>query len=139
MAADTERFENHSIQIQSKGQRGGARQGAGRKPGQRNQTVVDGQKLAQKWGPAAIEAAAKLAGLITAKDGKPDGMAASEAVRASALSIIIDRAFGKAAQPLNHGDNEGGKISPALNIFGSGDGKPAPARKAGTGVSEHSD
>lgn len=117
---DTERIEKQSTPI-NKGRRGGRRPGAGRKPGARSQAAIDGQKLAQKWGPAAIEAAAKLAGLIKTKDGSPNGMAASEAVRATALGIIIDRAFGKAAQPLNHGDNEGGKLSPTLNIFGSGD------------------
>lgn len=119
MADGVGRIDKQSNRNQT-GRRGGPREGAGRKPGSRSQTTIDGQKIAQQWGPAAIEAAAKLAGLIKAKDGTPDGMAASEAVRASALNIIIDRAFGKAAQPLNHGDNEGGKLSPTLNIFGSG-------------------
>lgn len=105
--------------------RGGRREGAGRKPGAQSKSTIDGRLLAQEYGPAAIRKAAELAGLILEvvpnKEGDgemevPIGQAASEAVRVSALNIIIERAFGKAAQPLNHGDNDGGKLQPTINF-----------------------
>ena len=111
---------------------GGKREGAGRKAGARGQIQKDGQLVALQLGPAAIRAAAQLAGLADEKGrlikalggngGEPHGKAASESVMKSAIDTVIERAYGKAAQPLNHGDNEGGKLSPTLNIFGSGDG-----------------
>lgn len=108
--------------------RGGKRPGAGRKPGARGKNQIEGQAEALKWGPAAMQAAAQLAGLsdekgrlvkaFGGKGGDPHGKAESEAVRKSALDTILERAYGKAAQPLHHGDNEGGKLSPTLNVFG---------------------
>ena len=115
---------------------GGKRNGSGRKPGARSQLTLDGQALAQEYGPAAIRKAAELAGLVTEVvpnslgDGeveKPVGQATSEAVRVSALNIIIERAFGKAAQPLHHGDNEGGKLQPSISVGI----EPPPAPQAG--------
>ena len=124
-------------------QHGGKRNGAGRKPGAVGLIQKDGQTIAQQWGPAAIRKAAEMAGLLNAKGElraeaeEPHGQATSESVRMSALDTIIERAYGKAAQPLNHGDNEGGKLQPVLNILGSGAAraKPPAAPEAGTRVS----
>lgn len=95
---------------------GGKREGAGRKAGVPNKATHEVRDLARMHGPAAIEAAARLAGLILKvapnKEGDgemevPDGVAESEAARVAALQIILDRAYGKATQPLSGADGEG--------------------------------
>lgn len=66
--------------------RGGKREGSGRKAGTPNKATVEVKRLAQKHGPAALVELARLA-----------GNAVSEQARVSAASIILDRAYGKAA------------------------------------------
>jgi hypothetical protein len=78
--------------------RGGKRPGAGRKKGVPNKVTAEVKDIAQQYGAAAIEAAAKLAGLVVGKDGEPEGQAESEQARIAALNIILDRAYGKATQ-----------------------------------------
>lgn len=55
------------------------------------------KEIASVYGPAAIERAAKLAGLVLEGD-TPVGMALSEQAQISALNIILERAYGKAPQ-----------------------------------------
>lgn len=91
------RTENKSEKI--KHSNGGARPGAGRKKGSPNKVTAEIRTIAQAYGAAAIEQAARLAGLIV-EDGEPIGVANSEQARISAIGIILDRAYGKAPQPL---------------------------------------
>lgn len=130
--------------------RGGKREGAGRKPGSHGRRQLAGQEEALKWGPAALRKAAHMAGLLNEKGDllkkgeQPHGAAASEAVRKSALDTILERAYGKAAQPLNHGDNEGGPLAPTVNVFGTtgfgtGGAKSKVPPKAGGGVRKSGD
>lgn len=84
--------------------KGGARPGAGRKPGVPNKVTADIRAIAQQWGPSAVEAAAAMAGLIL-KEGV--AKADSEQVRLSALSLVLDRGYGKAAQAFTGEGGEG--------------------------------
>lgn len=88
----------------------------GRVAGTPNKATSEVKALAGKYGPAAIEAAARLAGLVMKvepnKEGDgeievPDGMAESEPARIAALQLILDRAYGKATQPISGADGEG--------------------------------
>ncbi|MGE3915430.1 MAG: hypothetical protein AB7F78_06990 [Hyphomicrobiaceae bacterium] len=82
------------------------RKTGGRQAGTPNRTTNEVKDLARAHGPAAIEAVAALAGLVVDEATRqPIGMATSEQARLAALQIILDRAYGKAAQPLT-GDPE---------------------------------
>ena len=84
---------------------GGARENAGRKPGKPNKVTAEVRELAGKYGPDAIKALAKLAGLSMDAEGKAE----SEAARVAAIKELLDRAYGKSAQPID-GDGAGGPI-----------------------------
>ena len=71
--------------------RGGKRPGSGRKPGSHNKATAEVQELARSYAPAALKEAARLA-----KE------AVSEAARISAINTILDRAYGKPPQALEH-------------------------------------
>ena len=78
----------------------------GRKPGTPNLATSEIKVLARAHGAAAIDAAAKLAGLVIGDDGKPIGVAHSEQARIAALNVILERGYGKATQPLaNEAEN----------------------------------
>ena len=70
----------------------GERRG-GRKPGVCNKATAEVKVLAQRHGPAAIEEAVRL--MLEAK---------SETARLAAISLILDRGYGKATQPHALGD-----------------------------------
>lgn len=72
----------------------------GRQKGTPNKATADVKALAGKYGPKAVDALAVLAGLKTG--GKP---AESEAARVAALKEILDRAYGKASQPIGGADD----------------------------------
>lgn len=74
--------------------RGGKREGAGRKLGSRTKNVSEVKEAARKYGVAAIEALAELAGLTGSKPAE------SEQVRVSASTIILDRGFGRPTQAI---------------------------------------
>lgn len=76
----------------AKGQKTG-----GRTAGTPNKATSEVKVLAGKYGPDAIKALAGLAGLITTGKTKE---AESEAARVAALKEILDRAYGKASQPI---------------------------------------
>lgn len=99
---------------------GGKREGAGRKPGIPNKASNGAKELAQQWGPAAIKKAAAMAGLVLDKDGKPKGMAESEAVQKAALDTILDRAYGKPSQALVGGGDDDPPINVVQKIILSG-------------------
>lgn len=66
---------------------------AGRPPGALNKATAEVKALAQKHGPDAIKTLAKLA-----KD------ADSDTAKIAACRELLDRAYGKAAQPVGGGD-----------------------------------
>jgi hypothetical protein len=71
----------------------------GRKPGTPNKATAEVKELALKHGPEAIRVAAKLM-----------KSAESETARLTAANMILDRAYGKASQPLEHTGKDGGPI-----------------------------
>lgn len=80
----------------AKGQKTG-----GRVAGTPNRATAEVKQLAGKYGPKAIEGLAKLAGLAKGEVGKAE----SEAARVAAMKEILDRAYGKASQPIG-GDED---------------------------------
>jgi hypothetical protein len=69
--------------------RGGKRDGSGRPKGARNKITAEVKALAQTYAPAAIKELARLS-----------TEAESEAARVAASKEILDRAYGKAVQPV---------------------------------------
>jgi hypothetical protein len=69
-------------------------EGSGRQPGQRNKTTAAVKELAAQHGPDAIKTLAKLA-----KE------ADSDAAKISACKELLDRAYGKATQPIAGDDD----------------------------------
>jgi len=98
--------------------RGGKRENAGRKPGIPNKSSGEVKELAKMWGPAAIKKAAVLAGLTK------EPPATSEAAQMAAINTILDRAYGKATQPIA-GDDDMPAIKAALKVafVGSSDSR----------------
>lgn len=75
------------------GQKGGAREGAGRKPGQVSEAKKQLSEMAKEHAETALTS------LVTiAKDGE------SEAAKVSASIAILDRAFGRPTQAVHHVD-----------------------------------
>lgn len=81
------------------GKRGGARPGAGRPKGSKNRVPGHVRELARQYTEQAVEELAKLA-----------RSARSESARVMAINSLLDRAWGKAPQPID-GDGEGGPIT----------------------------
>lgn len=81
--------------------------GKGRPKGVPNKTTSDVRKLAQQYGPDAILGLAILAGIakpiIRLPKIQPAG---NETAQRGAMSDLLDRAYGKATQPLEHSVNE---------------------------------
>lgn len=73
----------------------GERRG-GRAKGVPNKATVEIKDVARQYGPQAVEALAKLAGLV----GEGDGKAESEQARIAALNGILDRGYGKPSQSI---------------------------------------
>jgi hypothetical protein len=89
----------------------------GRAKGTPNKATAEIKAIAREYGPAAIKQAAKLAGLVDGGKGKAD----SEAARIAALNLVLDRGYGKAAQPHTGEGGEGPvQIQDLLNAI---DGK----------------
>lgn len=83
----------------------------GRKAGTPNKATGEAKELARIHGPAAIRRAAEGAGLIVdPRTKKPVGMYESETAQMMALNTILDRAYGKATQPISGGDEAGAII-----------------------------
>ena len=81
--------------------KGGKREGSGRPKGARNVATAEIREAAQKYGVKAIKELAKLAGL----DGETP--AQMDQARIAAMNILLDRGYGKAAQPVTGEDGEG--------------------------------
>lgn len=82
---------------------GGAREGAGRKKGVPNKSTAEVKALAGRHGPAAIKR------LVHLMDH-----AESEVAQIAASKEILDRAYGKSAQPVGGGDG----TEPLQHVFG---------------------
>lgn len=82
----------------AKGQKTG-----GRTAGTPNKATAEVKTLAAKHGPAAIKELARLA-----------QSADSEAARVAAIKELLDRAYGKSAQPVGGGDG----TEPIKHLFG---------------------
>lgn len=76
---------------------------AGRPKGALNKTTAEVKTLAQKHGPDAIKTLATLA-----------KSADSDAAKIAACKELLDRAYGKAAQPVGGGDG----TEPLKHLFG---------------------
>lgn len=68
------------------------------------------KELARQYGPDALQRVARLAGLVRDADGNVVGGAESETVAMRALEILMDRAYGKAVQGIEHSGADGGPI-----------------------------
>jgi len=77
-------------------ERGGKRQGSGRKKGTPNKSTAELKKLAQVYTQDALDALAKIL-----KDDKQPASA-----RVSAANALLDRAFGKPTQAITGGDED---------------------------------
>jgi hypothetical protein len=79
----------------AKGQKTG-----GRTAGTPNKATGEVKALAGQYGPDEVKALAALAGMNKDEAGKAE----SEAARVAAIKELLDRAYGKAAQPVGGGD-----------------------------------
>lgn len=86
----------------SRGAKPGERRG-GRAKGTPNKSTADVKAMAQKHGPDAIKELARLA-----------LHAEAEPARVAAIKEILDRAYGKSAQPVGGGDG----TEPIKHLFG---------------------
>lgn len=91
----------------------------GRQLGTQNKASQEVRALAQQWGPDAVKRAAHMAGLVIVQlDTGASialGMAKREADQLTALNIVLDRAYGKATQPIS-GDDDLPAIRHALKV-----------------------
>ena len=87
-------------------QRGGARPGAGRKPGKVNQIKRDLASMAKGHAEAAL---ATLVEIMT-----NPGEAAS--ARVSAATALLDRGYGKPVQAMEHSGPDGEPIPTSLTV-----------------------
>lgn len=81
---------------------GGKRPGAGRPKGGTNKVTQDVRELAQQYGPSALATLAEIMG----------DDAAPQAARVAASRELLDRAYGKSAQSIQHS----GKVDAPLVI-----------------------
>jgi hypothetical protein len=81
--------------------------GKGRKKGSKNKLTIDIRKLAQQYGPDCILGLSIIAGLTKPLKRFPEiKPAALDSTQVAAMDKLMDRAFGKATQPLEHSVNE---------------------------------
>lgn len=81
--------------------KGGRREGAGRPKGKPNAVTADVRELAQQYGPQAL---ATLAAIMNNEESP-------EAARVAASKELLDRAYGKSKQSIDH-SSEDGTMSP---------------------------
>ena len=108
----TNKLEKQSTEIK---QHGGVRPGAGRPRGSTNRTTAEIRDLASRWGPAAIEKAAHMAGLVIDEEGNLIDEAESEQVRLAALGLLLDRGFGRPAAATAIAGMESGSVEVTLH------------------------
>jgi hypothetical protein len=109
---------------------GGRQPGSGRKKGSPNKITAEIKALAHKYGPDALKELARLA-----------RGAESEAARVAACREILDRAYGKAMQPIS-GDMTYGISEQLAELFqqsgvGGTLGSEIARRAAANGQTQH--
>lgn len=87
------------------GKRGGARPGAGRKPGKVSKAKRELMEMAKDHAPAALETLVQIA-----QGGE------SEAARVSAANAILDRGYGRPPQSMEVTGKDGGSIAFTFNL-----------------------
>jgi len=87
----------------------------GRPRGVPNRASVAGRDLAMLWAPDAMREQARLAGLLRDPEGNPIRGSESDQVRLNAAQYILDRAYGKATQPIA-GDDDADPIRTVMQI-----------------------
>lgn len=87
------------------------RKTGGRQKGTPNKATAEIRSLAQAYGPAIVERLAIMAGVAVDTLGQPVKGADSDAAQIAAMKELLDRAYGKVAQPLSGDDN-----APAMQI-----------------------
>ena len=86
---------------------GSPKTGGGSRKGRPNKATADVRRLAQQYGPDAILGLAIMAGIAKpVKRLDTIKPAETEPVKRGAMSDLLDRAYGKATQPLEHSVNE---------------------------------
>lgn len=91
--------------------------GQGRPKGVPNKNTAEIKALAQQYGPAAITKLAEIAGLVLDAKGAPVGQANQEATRVAALDKLLDRAYGKARQPVSGPDADDDAAQPLQIVY----------------------
>ena len=86
--------------------RGGARPGAGRKPGKVSAAKRELSEMAKEHAEMALRTLAQIA-----QSGE------GEAARVSAATAILDRAYGKPPQSLEHSGKDGAPLMPPSITF----------------------
>lgn len=82
---------------------GGPKTGGGSRKGIPNRASKDVRALAQKWGPDALLALAVMAGIEPPIKRLPGvKLATNETVQRAANADVLDRAYGKPSQPMEH-------------------------------------
>lgn len=76
--------------------------GGGRKKGSLNKVTRDVRALAQEYGPSSIRGLAVLAGLAPPAKGSQEKRSENAQVRKAAMDSLLDRAYGKPSQPMEH-------------------------------------
>lgn len=95
------------------GRKPGTPKTGGRKAGVPNKATADIKALAQEHGPAVFNELVKIA-----LEGD------TPASRVSAIKEVLDRGYGKPAQPVSHGGPDGeGPIQHAIEVIFVGVGK----------------
>jgi hypothetical protein len=95
----TAKPEKQSSSIKPKGGHGGKREGAGRKKGAQNKVTIELAEAAREYMPQALE---------TLRHVCEKGQ--SEAARVAAACALLDRAYGRPKQALEHAGKDGGSI-----------------------------
>lgn len=88
------------------GKVGGARPGAGRKPGKVSKAKKELMEMAKGHAPAALQTLLEIA-----QKGE------SESARVSAATAILDRGYGRPPQALHHGGPDGSPLQPPVIQF----------------------
>jgi hypothetical protein len=91
--------EKQSNPIKPTGGHGGKREGAGRKRGVPNKVTIELAEAAREFTPQALE---------TLRHVCEKGQ--SEAARVAAATALLDRAYGRPKQALEHAGKDGGSI-----------------------------
>lgn len=87
--------------------KGTPKTGGGSRKGVPNKVTADIRALAQQYGPDALLGLAIMAGVTRPVEHLPNiKVATTDPAQKGAMDSLLDRAYGKATQPLEHSVNE---------------------------------